>query len=146
MSQDNKAVLHRIIEEGLNKRNWKVFDELLSANLVDHDLPPGTRGPEGTKAKLGVFVAAFPDLKFTFEQEVIDGDWVAGRGYISGTHKGPFNGVPASGKKVKMGFMDLWRFENGKLAEYWGQPDLLGLLQQIGAVPAPAPAVAAEAR
>lgn len=145
MSQDNKAVLHRIIEEGLNQRNWKVFDELLSANLVDHDLPPGTRGPEGTKAKLGVFVAAFPDLKFTFEQEVIDGDWVAGRGYITGTHKGAFNGIPASGKKVKMGFMDLWRFEKGKLAEYWGQPDLLGLLQQIGAVPAPQPAVA-EAR
>ncbi len=134
--QQNRAAFHNILDKALNGHDPNVLDTALTPDSVDHDLPPGTpRGPAGTKAKLGAFIAAFPDLHFTFEDEVYQGDKVSGRGYFTGTHKGTFNGIPATGKQVKVRFMDLWRFENGKLAEYWGQPDVLGLLQQIGAIP-----------
>jgi len=135
MSHDNRSVFHRIVSEAINGRKIGLFDELFAHDSVDHDLPPGTpRGPAGTKAKLGGFIEAFPDLELTFEDEVVDGDKIAGRGFFTGTHRGAFNGIAPTGKSVKVPFMDLWRFENGKVAEYWGAPDLLGLLKQLGAV------------
>lgn len=137
-TEQNKAVFRRIVEEGLNKNDTKVIDELFASNLVDHDLPPGTPpGPEGSKGKFAYFMSAFPDIHFTFEGEVAEGDKVAGRGYFTGTHKGEFQGVPPTGKKINVKFMDVWRFENGKLVEYWGQPDVMGLMQQLGAIPSP---------
>jgi predicted ester cyclase/ketosteroid isomerase-like protein len=137
-SARNEAAFQRIVDDGLNGRKAAVFDELFAATMVDHDLPPGTPpGPGGSKAKIASFIAAFPDIRFTFESEVASGDKIAGRGYFTGTHKGPFAGIPATGKQVKVRFMDLWRFEDGKVVEYWGQPDVMGLMQQLGAVPSP---------
>lgn len=137
-TEQNKALRRRIVEEGLNKQNTKVLDELFAANLVDHDLPAGTPpGPEGSKGKIAYFKSAFPDIHFTFEGEVAEGDKVAGRGYFTGTHQGDFQGIPPTGKKINVKFMDVWRFENSKLVEYWGQPDVMGLMQQLGAIPTP---------
>jgi predicted ester cyclase len=138
MNHDNRSIFHRLVDEGINGRNLGVFDDLLAPDILDHDLPPGTpRGPAGTKAKLGAFIEGFPDLKLTFEAEAVEGDLVAGRGYITGTHRGVFNGIAPTGKSVKVPFMDFWRFENGRVAEYWGRPDLLGLLQQLGVIASP---------
>jgi predicted ester cyclase len=134
----NRATFHRILDKALNGHDVAVFDDTLTSNMVDHDLPPGTpKGPAGTKGKLSAFLTAFPDIHFVFEDEVYQGDKLAGRGYFTGTHKGSLFGIPATGKAVKVKFMDLWRFENGKLAEYWGQPDMMGLMQQLGVAPAP---------
>ncbi|MFO0724348.1 MAG: ester cyclase [Myxococcota bacterium] len=96
-------------------------------------------GPAGTRAKVETFLTAFPDIQFTVESLVAEGDLVAGRGYFTGTQKGPFAGIPASGKPVKVAFMDLWRVEKGKVVEYWGAPDRMSLLQQLGAMPAQKP-------
>jgi predicted ester cyclase len=138
--QENHAAFQKILDKAINGHDVNALDDALTPDCVDHDLPPGApRGPAGTKAKLGAFLTAFPDIKFTFENEVYQGDKLAGRGYFVGTHKGTFNGIPATGKQVKVKFMDLWRFEHGKLAEYWGEPDVFGLLQQLGAIPTAKP-------
>lgn len=136
-AEANRKLFHRIVE-AINEHKTEIFDEVAAPTLVDHDLPPGTpAGAGGTKAKIGAFIAGFPDVKFVFENEIVESNQISGRGYLTGTHQGAFNGVPATGKTIKVAFQDNWRFENGKLVEYWGAPDVLGLLMQIGAIPAP---------
>lgn len=134
------------VAAGINTRNLGVLDEYFAADALDHDLPPGTpRGPASSKAKLSAFIAAFPDLKVEFIDVIEEGNRLAGRGTLSGTQRGAFNGIPASGKAFKVQFMDEWRIENGKVAEYWGAQDVLGILTQIGAIPAPQQETAAAA-
>jgi len=137
-TEHNREIFRRIVDQGLNERDEKVLDEAFGDTLIDHDLPPGTPpGPAGTKAKIAYFVSAFPDVTFTFESDVAEGDRIAGRGYFTGTHRGDFQGIAPTGKRVKVDFQDVWRFEDGKVVEYWGAPDLLGLLRQLGALPPP---------
>ena len=141
----NKSVVSKVAA-GINSRNLGVLDEHFTADALDHDLPPGTpRGPASSKAKLSAFIAAFPDLKVEFIDVIEDGNRIAGRGTLSGTQRGAFNGIPPSGKSFKVQFMDEWRFENGKVAEYWGAQDVLGILTQIGALPGAQPETAAAA-
>src|SRR3954468_15648931 len=110
----NKTVVQKVAA-AINKRNLGVLDEAFTADAHDHDLPEGTpRGPASSKAKLSAFIAAFPDLKVEFVDLVEEGNRIAGRGVLSGTQRGAFNGIPASGKSFKVQFMDEWRFENGK--------------------------------
>ena len=84
-----------------------------------------------------MFRAAFPDLHVTLEDVFGEGDKVATRGYFTGTHQGEFNGIPATGKQVKVSYIDLWRLENGKAVDNWVQMDMIGLMQQLGVIPAP---------
>ena len=74
----------------------------------------------------------------TIEDDFAEGDKVGSRGYITGTHKGDFEGLAPTGKQVKFAYIDLWRVENGKLVEFWAQVDYLGLMKQLGLVPKPA--------
>lgn len=137
-TEQNKKVFHRVIDKALNGRDTRVFDELAAPNFVSHALPPETPpGPEALKQFFTYFWTAFPDIQFSFEDEVVAGDKIAGRGYFTATHNGEFQGIPATGKKIKVAFMDVWRFENGKWVEYWGQADSLSMLQQLGAIPGP---------
>ena len=132
---DSKAMLRRFFDRCVNQNDLSVLPELVGADYVNHDLPlpPGT---EGMRAMIGMFRAAFPDLNVTLEDVFADGDIVGSRGYFTGTHRGEFQGVPATGKTVRVPFMDLWRVANGKLTENWVRMDLLGLMQQLGAIPA----------
>jgi predicted ester cyclase len=86
---------------------------------------------------IGMFTDAFPDMRITVEEVIGEGEKVATRGTWSGTHKGSFMGVAATGKSVKIGYIDMWRFENGRAVENWVQMDMLGLMQQLGVVPPP---------
>lgn len=83
------------------------------------------------------FWSAFPDAHFTFESEVAEGDSVAGRGCLTGTHRGEFQGLAPTGKEITVVFLDQWRFEDGKVAEYWGLFDVASMMQQLGAMPPP---------
>ncbi|MBI3897114.1 MAG: ester cyclase [Gammaproteobacteria bacterium] len=135
-AEQNRKVFHRVIDEGLNAHSTKVLDEVVAANFVDHTLPPETPpGPAALKQFFTYFWTAFPDIQFTFEDEVVEGNKIAGRGYFTGTHKGEFQGIAPTGKKIKVAFMDEWRFENGKWVEYWGQFDSASLMQQLGVMP-----------
>jgi hypothetical protein len=73
----------------------------------------------------------------TFEAEFADGDYVFHRGYVTGTHQGEWQGIPPTGKQVKMKTLDIWRIADGKAVENWVQMDMLGLMQQLGVVPPP---------
>jgi steroid delta-isomerase-like uncharacterized protein len=79
---------------------------------------------------------AFPDVRATIHDQTAEGDKVWTRKTFHGTHLGPFMGVPPTGRKIAVDVMDVFRIEDGKLAEHWGISDMLGLMQQIGAAPA----------
>ena len=136
-TEANKSVVRRGFEQGMNERNLGVFDEILAPSYVNHDMPTPAPGPAGMKQVLTMFTEAFPDMQITLHDVLGEGDKVVTRGSWKGTHKGPFMGIPATGKQVDVKFIDMWRIESGKAVENWVQMDMLGLMQQLGVVPAP---------
>jgi predicted ester cyclase len=137
-TERNKALIRRLFEEGLNQNKPAVIDEVITPDFVIYDSPLGTvRGPQAFRQGIEEFRKSFPDLHVTFEAEYADGDYVFHRGYVSGTHTGEFQGIPPTGRQIKIKTLDIWHVVNGKAVENWVQMDLLGLMQQIGAVPTP---------
>ena len=137
-TEENKALIRRLFEEGLNQNNPNVFDELLDPDFVIYDSPLGTvHGPEGFRQGIETFRKSFPDLHVTFEAEYTDGDYVFHRGYVTGTHKGEFQGLPPTGKQFKIKTLDIWHVVNRKAVENWVQMDMLGMMQQLGVIPTP---------
>jgi len=141
-TEQNKTIVRRIFDEIVNKGNLGVADELLAADYVNHDFPAPAPGAEGFKLVTTMFRSAFPDIVVTLEDEFAEGDKVVTRGVFAGTHTGEFMGIPATGRKVTIKYLDIWRLENGKAKENWVQMDLLGLMQQLGVIPAPGHAAA----
>ena len=119
----------------MNDHNLDGFKQLLSDDFVNHDMPMPEPGPEGFKQVLNVFLSAFPDFSMEAESIVCENDNVATRGYFTGTHKGEFMGIPATGKKIKVKYMDMWRFKDGKATENWVRMDNMEMMQQLGVVP-----------
>ena len=137
-TEENKALIRRLFEEGLNQNKSSVFDELLAPDFVIYDAPFEVQpGPAGFRQAIAMFQKAFPDLHVTFEAEYADGDYVFHRGYVSGTQKGEFQGLPPTGKQFKIRVLDIWRVANGKAVENWVQMDMLGMMQQLGILPTP---------
>jgi steroid delta-isomerase-like uncharacterized protein len=92
-------------------------------------------GPAGYLAIMEMMRGGFPDIQWTLEEMMAEGERVAARFTMRGTHQGTFFGVPPTGKKIEVSAMNLYRLSGGQFVEEHGQPDLRGLLQQIGAVP-----------
>jgi steroid delta-isomerase-like uncharacterized protein len=137
-TEENKALTLRFIEEVINQGKMSTIDELISADAVDHSLPPGMPpGREGVKLFLGMVRAAFPDIHETVEDTVAEGDRVVTRTTWRGTHRGAFLGIPPTGKQVSVTGIDISRVASGKFVEHWQATDNLGLLQQLGVVPPP---------
>jgi predicted ester cyclase len=110
----------------------------MAPDAVNHTPLPGEPpGIEGFHYRMGVLLEAFPDARFTLEDIVAEGDMVASRGTLQGTHSGPFAGLPPTGKTVEVTYMAMLRLAGGRFVEHWAQVDQLGLLQQLGAIPAP---------
>lgn len=139
MSEEKKAVARRFLDELWNQSNFDVIEELLARDYNGHSSTV-IRGPEGAMAFIPVARAAFPDFRFDILDQIAEGDKVATRWKIVGTHEGPFEGAPPSGRRVEMTGITIFRLAGGRLVEGWTNEDILGLLQQIGALPAPAPA------
>jgi steroid delta-isomerase-like uncharacterized protein len=131
---ENRAMLKRLFDEAVSGGRMGVVDEVVAPDYVNHNMP-GPPGPEGFKQITGMFRAAFPDLRIVVEDTVADGEKVAQRGVATGTHRGDFMGIPATGKQISFSFIDIWLAENGRLKENWVQLDMLGLMQQLGAAP-----------
>jgi steroid delta-isomerase-like uncharacterized protein len=139
MSEQNKAIARRTFEEVYSGRNPDAADELYSPDFVDRDpaAPPEmTRGPEGVKQQAAMYKAAFPDLEMTVEDQLAEGDKAVTRWTARGTHEGELMGVPASGTRVTVTGITISRISDGKVEEEWTNWDGLGLMQQIGAIPA----------
>jgi steroid delta-isomerase-like uncharacterized protein len=135
-SEANKLTMHRFVEF-INTASEKLAEELISPNAIFHvpGRPEPMRGPAGYLAIIEMMRGGFPDIQWTLEEMVAEGDKVAARFIMRGTHQGTFFGVPPSGKKIAVQAMNFYRLSDGKFVEERGQPDMLGLLQQIGAVP-----------
>ena len=133
---DNKQLVTEMFERAINQRDESVFEELIAPSYTNYDMPMPEPGPAGLKALMGGFFAAFPDMRIVIEDTVGEGDLVCTRGYFEGTHEGEFMGVPASGSKVHVAYQDTWRLADGKAVENWVRLDMLGLMQQMGAIPA----------
>src|SRR5438105_1936171 len=137
-TEANKASMRRFYDEVFNKKNRAAIDEFIDPNHVDHAAPPGTPdGLAGTKQTLTMFLTAFPDLHFTVEDLIAEGDKVVARLTTRGTQQGAFMGVPPTGKQVTVTAIDINRIVGGKTVEHWLQMDTLSLLQQLGVVPMP---------
>ena len=138
MSEQNKALERRLIEEAWNKGNLAVVDELVAPNFVDHTAPPGLPpGAEGHKAFIKMYREAFPDAHVTIHDILADGDKVIYRWTGSGTHQGTLFGIPATGKKMSVDGITIDRFSESKLVESWNMFDQMGMMQQLGVIPSP---------
>jgi steroid delta-isomerase-like uncharacterized protein len=137
--EQNKAVVRRFYDEFLNGRNMAVADELIAPDCVFYmgGNPEPIRGPDGYRRTLAMLTTAFPDIQWTVEDMVAEDDKVAERPVGRGTHLGEFMGVPPTGKPIELRGIAILRLADGKIVENWGMPDMLGLLQQIGALPPP---------
>lgn len=135
---ENRAVVTRYVYE-VNMANFDAFDEFVHPDFVDHDPIPGQKpGIPGLKDAYRMFIAAFPDVWFTFEDLVAEGDMVVGRGTIQGTHQGSFMGEEPTGEVVNWTGTRMFRVRHGQVVEGWINLDMLGLMQQVGLAPAPA--------
>ena len=138
MSESNKTILRRFFEELFNTGDLSVADEIVGVNYVNHDAVPGeTPGREGLKAFVTHIRTAFPDIYFTIEDQIAEGDSVVTRWTVTGTQQGEFAGVPATGKSVRVKAINIHRVTGGQIQEGWLNWDALGMMQQLGVVPTP---------
>jgi steroid delta-isomerase-like uncharacterized protein len=137
--EQNKTLVRNFVEEVWNRGNVPAAGEFFANDFVDHN-PVAPNQPAGLAGAIQVFSlyrSAFPDLHFMVEDMVTDGDKVAWRWRSSGTHQGPLMHLPATGKHAVVTGIEIYRIADGKITERWGNMDQLGMLQQLGAIPAP---------
>jgi steroid delta-isomerase-like uncharacterized protein len=138
MSMENKTIIRRLYGEVWNERKLAVVDELMSAShaLQDPNWPGSQVGPELYKRRVAELITGFPDLCFTVEDTVAEGEKFVACWTLSGTHKGEFMEVPATGKKISVEGITIHHIKNGKILDSYTRWDALGLLRQLGAIPA----------
>ena len=137
-TEDNKTLMRRFFEEVYTKKNLAAIEEFISPNHIDHSaaaagLPVGA---EGSRQAIGMMLTGFPDLHVTVEDMIAEGDKAVVRMTMRGTQQGAFGSISPTGKQVAVSTIDIVRIEGGKIAEEWGIDDMLGMLQQLGVVPA----------
>jgi steroid delta-isomerase-like uncharacterized protein len=135
--EENKAIFRRYVEEVGNEGNLALADDIFDryhAHQSDGSVPE--RGPEDVKRFTGEFRSAFPDFHSDIEDMVAEGDKVATRWRMRGTHQGEFRGIAPTGKQVEVTGIGIFRFSAGKVVESWDNFDQLGMMQQLGVIPA----------
>jgi steroid delta-isomerase-like uncharacterized protein len=134
MSKQKNIEAQTKFGEAINSGNLEIMNDLVAAGVIENDPAPGqAKGPKGYIDFFTKMRAAFPDMKVEVEQLVADDENVAFAYTLTGTHKGDFNGIPATGKKIKARGLQISKFKDGKMVERWGSSDELGILKQIGA-------------
>lgn len=136
VEERNKALFGRIIEEGFSRGNLAALDDLVAPDMAEHQrgLRPGLEGLKGTIAYLR---AVYQDLTLTVEDITADGDKVWARLTACGTQRGPFMGLPPTGRRIEIDIIDICRFAGGRMVEHWGVPDRFSMLEQLGLLPRP---------
>jgi steroid delta-isomerase-like uncharacterized protein len=138
--EENKTVVSGFIEAGNSikgdtKKIKPLIDEFLAFSHIHHT-PTGDTKLEETAKFYNMVFTAFPDLYYTIDDMVAEGDKVVLRLTSTATHNGLFQGIPATGKKISFKSVDIFRVTEGKITDEWSFPDVLGLMQQLGAIPA----------
>ena len=134
-TEANKRVVRRFYDEVLNGKNLEVLEEIATGDYDEHDMLPGQgTGLAGLRERVTILNDAL-DPRFTIEDVIAEGDRVVVRWTNSGTQVGEFFGAPASGKSFTIAGIDIYRLEDGKMAEHWHVVDQLSMLQQLGMLP-----------
>ena len=137
-TEENKALVRQAIEKVWNAHNVAAVDDLYAAGLVNHDpLNPEVTGLEAFKAWVSAVFSSFPDLRVVVDDMVAEGDKVAKVYTLHGTQKGEFQGIPPTDKPVAMNGITIYRIADGKIAELTWSYNMLGLMMQLGVIPAP---------
>ena len=129
--ESNKAIVRKYIELW-STGNLSIADEVLAAGFVDHTHPQWVPGPESVKQEVQAFREGFPDARISVEQMISEGDLVAFRFILRGTHLGTFAGFPPTGKENVLPGVDFIRIADGKMLELWSVQDTLSWAQQLG--------------
>ena len=139
----NKNTFKRLLEECINAGNLGLAEQLLTVDRPDHQemggMPPEMlAGYAGFQRVIGMFREGFPDLRFTSQYMIAEGDRVLSYNVIEGTHRGAFMGIPPTGKSIRTTAADVCRFnDEGKISEHWGVFDTFAMMMQLGVIPAP---------
>ena len=137
MTSQPKEIVRSFIEQYQDQRDNRALAEFMSADVVDHTPSPGTSpGSEGVRQIFEMLWSALPDMRVEIHQMIAESDMVVTRKSFVGTHRGELFGVPATGKGVHLEVIDIVRVSDGKIVEHWNIVDSMGLMQQLGAVPA----------
>jgi len=132
MTETNKALVRRLIDEAQCQGNLDVVDELLSNDFIDHTPFPGVPATrDGVKMLFGYLRSAFPDLQVRVQEQIAEGDKVATRKVFAGTHRGEFLGAPPTGRPVAFEVIDILTFHDGKIAEHRVILDQASLQRQL---------------
>jgi len=136
-AEENKALVRRFVEEFWNQGNPAAADELMASDAEIH-MPTGEMVDlDGLKSFAGTFRESFPDWHSTFEELIAEGDRVAERWTGRGTHRGELWGIAPTGRRVEGPGSVFYRIADGKIVEFRGQFDMMGMMQQLGAIPTP---------
>lgn len=138
--ESNKALIRRVYDEFVNELDEDRLKELYTSDVVVHNVPGGggeLTGLEAIKEYFQGLSETFPDLTAEVETMVAEDDLIAVQNRYTGTHEGEFMGIPGTGETVTFGGMVLFRIDDGKVAETWGQVDTLGMLKQLGVTEIP---------
>lgn len=138
MSEQNKAAAKRLFD-AWNSRDLDVFAEVIAPDCIDHDPQnpfADIHGPESLQRLARMYIAAFSDQRFLVNEQIAEGDLVTTRWTGTGTNDGEMMGMPPTGKSAVVQGITINRFRDGKIVDSWGCWDTLGMMQQLGIVPA----------
>jgi steroid delta-isomerase-like uncharacterized protein len=134
MLEENKALVRNFIEEVYNKGNLDFIDQVVASDFVRHGLGGDMSETEIIRQRVQAVRNAFPDFHITIEDQIAEGDKVVTRQTHTGTHKGEFQGIAATGKKIRVAEISIIRIQDGNIREGWVIVEQLAMLQQIGAI------------
>jgi steroid delta-isomerase-like uncharacterized protein len=138
-AEANKALVSRIATDIWNRGDLDITSEVMAANAHYHGphMPDGVGDRENWRQAIAMYRSAFPDSHVTFDELISTGDTVVGRWSATATHTGQLPGVAATGKRIAIGGITIYRLAGGKIVEAWEQLDMLGMWQQLGVVSLP---------
>jgi predicted ester cyclase len=137
VSEDNKRLLRRALEEIYANGDLALADELVHPDFVDHESAHGEQpiGPDSVRQTVKHLHGMFGELRFELEDEIAEGDRVVQLVTMSGRHTGPLMGREPTGRPFAVRHVYIWRIADGKIVDHWGSRDDLGLLGQLGLMP-----------
>ena len=135
-TETNKFLARQFMERAFNEGDLTIVDEALAQDGIDHQEPLGTNFVTHLKEVITMLRTAFPDLHFEIHAMLAEGELVAFRSTMTGTHRGPFQGLLPTGKQISVAHMHFVRFVNGKTSDLWHVWDIAGLMRQLGTVAA----------
>ena len=140
MSATNKAIIQAFLDDVVNLGRLERANDLVKEDFIELDPLPGQQqGREGLKAVIAMLRSAFHDMHWTVQEMVAEGEKVVTRFSWTGTHRGPFLGIPATGRSVEVKGVVIDRLEDDKMADSRLLMDTMSLMQQLGVIPPPAP-------